>query len=321
MVKLNYQLDKKQLEKFYIEALFFTKFGQGKEALTVEKKFEKLTKEYPFNVIFYDLSFRDIIFIEPEDIKCLIYKIELRLLEQSNLKYKTLDKKKKFVYEVRNQLIEIFDYEKKFQKVISSFFEQQLETKTCYFCNIHYVNEYKVDKEYKNEFTLDHYYDKGSYPYLALSLYNLIPSCYVCNSKLKKTIELDVSAPNAQSFDFDEKVKFKLNLSPKCKDLNIKSKEDIEIPLKERYTNKYDKYIKVFKLNNRYQAHKDIVFEMIHNAELYPESRLKELQELTGIPYQQIKKDIFNLVDEDADLSKQPFSKLIQDISEELGLI
>ena len=156
---------------------------------------------------------------------------------------------------------------------------------------------------------------------MALSLYNLIPSCYVCNSKLKKTIELDVSAPNAQSFDFDEKVKFKLYLSPKCKDLNIKSKEDIEIPLKERYTNKYDKYIKVFKLNNRYQAHKDIVFEMIHNAELYPESRLKELQELTAIPYQQIKKDIFNLLDEDADLSKQPFSKLIQDISEELGLI
>jgi len=45
-------------------------------------------------------------------------------------------------------------------------------------------------------------------------------------------------------------------------------------------------------LNERYQAHKDIVFEMIQNAELYPESRLKELQDLTGIPYQEIKKDI-----------------------------
>jgi len=41
---------------------------------------------------------------------------------------------------------------------------------------------------------------------------------------------------------------------------------------------------------------------------------------LTGIPYQQIKKDIFNLIDDDVDLSKQPFSKLIRDMSDELGL-
>lgn len=35
--------------------------------------------------------------------------------------------------------------------------------------------------------TLDHYYSKGEYPYLALSLYNLVPSCYSCNSSLKST--------------------------------------------------------------------------------------------------------------------------------------
>ena len=72
---------------------------------------------------------------------------------------------------------------------------------------------------------------------------------------------------------------------------NIEPKDNIYIKLKEQYSNKYKKYIKVFKLNERYQAHKDIVFEMIQNAELYPESRLKEIQDLTGIPYQEIKKD------------------------------
>jgi hypothetical protein len=35
--------------------------------------------------------------------------------------------------------------------------------------------------------TLDHYYPKGKYPYLALSLHNLVPSCYSCNSSLKTT--------------------------------------------------------------------------------------------------------------------------------------
>lgn len=33
--------------------------------------------------------------------------------------------------------------------------------------------------------TLDHYYPKSIYPYLALSIFNLVPSCYTCNSQLK----------------------------------------------------------------------------------------------------------------------------------------
>ena len=102
---------------------------------------------------------------------------------------------------------------------------------------------------------------------------------------------------------------------------NIEPKDNIYIKLKEQYSNKYKKYIKVFKLNERYQAHKDIVFEMIQNAELYPENRLKELQDLTGIPYQEIKKDIFKLIDDEVDLSKEPFSKLRRDMADELGLI
>jgi len=318
MVKLDYKLDKQTLECLYAKMLFSSKLNN----MSVKKNFDKLKEEYPYNIIFCDMSFSDIIFVEPEKIKCLINKIELRIIEQSKVEFKKIKKKKKFIYEAKGELKKIFKYENKFQSFISKFFEKELETRTCYFCNIHLVNEYKVDEEeYKNEFTLDHYYDKGSYPYLALSLYNLIPSCYVCNSKLKKEKKLDVFAPNAKSFDFDQKVKFKLYLTDSCKDLNITKKDNIDIQLKEQYSNKYEDYIKVFRLNERYQAHKDIVFEMIKNAELYPESRLKELQDLTGIPYQEIKKDIFKLIGDEVDLSKEPFSKLKRDMAEELGLV
>ena len=38
-------------------------------------------------------------------------------------------------------------------KHFAKFFEKNLETRTCYFCNIHFVNEYKISKtEYKNEY-------------------------------------------------------------------------------------------------------------------------------------------------------------------------
>ncbi|CAA6800112.1 MAG: Unknown protein [uncultured Sulfurovum sp.] len=41
---------------------------------------------------------------------------------------------------------------------------------------------------------------------------------------------------------------------------------------------------------------------------------------MTGIPYQEIKKDIFNLIDDEVDLSKEPFSKLRKDMADELGI-
>ena len=321
MIRLKYPIPQKKLECRYLKSLFSTKF-ESTNGKTVKKKFEELKSKYPYDVIFFDLSFEDIIFLQPENMKCFINKIELRIIELSKINYKTIEKKKKFIYEAKEELKEIFKYEGKFQRPISKFFEKNLQTRTCYFCNIHFVNEYKIDDEnYRNEFTLDHYYDKATYPYLALSLYNLIPSCYTCNSKLKKNKEFQNLAPSSPRYDFDEKVKFKLFLESSCKNLHIKSGDDIDIPLKEQFSDLYEKYIKIFHLNERYKAHKDIVFEMIQKAELYPESQLKELQTLTGIPFQQIKKDIFNLIDEDANLSKKPFSKLIKDISEELGLI
>lgn len=56
---------------------------------------------------------------------------------------------------------------------------------------------------------LDHYYDKGKYPYLALSFYNLIPSCNICNSKFKTTIDFK-EIPHLHPYEdsFNEKAKF-----------------------------------------------------------------------------------------------------------------
>ncbi|CAA6817421.1 MAG: Unknown protein [uncultured Sulfurovum sp.] len=299
MLRIDFELTD-ELKREYIELLNSTKFGNGKNAKSVQDKYEEyelFSKEY---------TFEDIVTIEAHKINDLIEDVELRGIDNALLK-------------------EIFKYDGKFQPLIASFFEKHLNPRTCCYCNIDFINVYDEENN-KNKFTLDHFIDKGRYPYLALSIFNLIPCCFVCNSKKIKgsipfyeDVELKDTNPYLNSFNFDEKVKFKLHLNDNCKDLNIKSKDDIDIPLKERYSNEYDKYIEVFKLNERYQAHKDIVFEMLQNAELYPESRLKELQELTGIPYQEIKKDIFNLIEDNADLSKEPFSKLRKDMADELG--
>jgi len=297
MLKVKYNLNSEKLEQKYLEILFSTKFRNGKNAKTVEEKFDELNISY---------KFKDLIFIKSENMRHLIKE------------FKNLDKKE--------ELKEIFKWEK-FQPVIAEFFEKNVETYTCYFCNLNFINDYQDENEKsKNEFTLDHYFDKADYPYLALSLYNLVPSCYTCNSKLKGTEKINSLSPTSDKFDFNEKVKFKLFLSSENKNLTIQKPEDIEVPLKENYSDDYsgkdkNKYINVFKLNERYKFHKKEAFELIEKARLYPESRLEEMAKLTNQTKEQVKANIFNIPKDNEDLHKRPLSKLIKDISEELKLI
>ena len=280
------------------------------------QKFLRLKKQnYLFRYIFWKITIIKILLAKENELIELIILIDERLNKLS-AKHKNIIIKK-----IQN----LFKYKDKYQNsVLTPFFTENFNFRTCFYCNKDFITNFNAKKEVST-FQLDHFYDKGTYPYLALSFYNLIPSCPTCNSSKVKgsanTFENNCIAPNSENFNFHQKVKFKLLLDDSCKNLHIKSKDDIDINLKENYSDMYDKYIEIFKLNERYKAHKDIVFNMIQKAELYPESRLKELENLTGIPFHQIKKDIFNLIDENEDLSKQPFSKLIIDMSKELGIL
>ncbi|MGB3751080.1 MAG: HNH endonuclease [Arcobacteraceae bacterium] len=228
-----------------------------------------------------------------------------------------------------NLMKQFFNYDKKsasfnaktscFQGKISKFFEEEVEVHTCYYCNIDFINTFKKGKETKNAFTLDHVLEKADYPFLALSLYNLVPSCYVCNSKVKDSkIKFDDCSPTNKNFDFNDKVKFKSFLiNP---NLQIEKEEDFYIKLIESYSSQYDTYIESLNLNDRYDYHKYKVIEMIKKREDYPDSRIKELSNLTQKTEEEIKQDLFGIYLND-ELHKRPLSKLIKDISEELQLI
>lgn len=72
----------------------------------------------------------------------------------------------------------------------STFIKDNLREKlsVCPYCNATYLYQLRKRKatggEDKNDYfanQLDHYYPKGKYPYLAMSIFNLIPSCPTCN--------------------------------------------------------------------------------------------------------------------------------------------
>lgn len=319
MTNLNYENYLKykdfDIKKEYFTSLNKSKFN-SKNGESLEDRYKRYIKTTgTFKDVFKSYSLEDIVLAKSDSLKDIVADIEYKISRLTEKKKEDLSTKIK----------DLFKYEAKFQSdVITAFFTDNFDFKTCFYCNKDFITNFEKERGvYTSTFQLDHFYDKGTYPYLALSFYNLIPSCATCNSKKVKGSEsmIDTIAPNSKDFRFHEKVKFKLYLDKNCKNLHVKDKDDIEIRLKEQFSKEYEKYIEVFKLNERYKAHKDIVYDMIERAELYPDSRLKELQDLTGIPFQQIKKDIFNLIEENEDLSKKPFSKLIKDISKELDLI
>lgn len=89
---------------------------------------------------------------------------------------------------------EIFKYdclndEKSHQTENTAYWLQgKLGVKVCPYCNRMYTM--KVFGKHKIRPDFDHFYPKSVYPYLAISLFNLIPSCSMCNRKKWNTAEI-----------------------------------------------------------------------------------------------------------------------------------
>lgn len=289
-----------------IEDIYYKKI-----ASTKGDKFGGLTFEE-----FYNKNYKRILKYTLKDILCGDFK-----------KLKEIKNKNKF--NNGNNIKRFFNYDKapsnkvtpllsKLQPKISKFFEEYIDVHTCYYCNIDFINKFKKDKDTKNAFTLDHVLEKASYPYLALSLYNLVPSCYVCNSKVKDSkIEFEYS-PTSKEFKFDNIVKFKTFIQNP--NLQIDKEIDFGVRLIESYSSKYDDYIKSLNLNNRYEYHKYKVLELIKKRREYPDSKIVELSNITNKSVEEVKQDLFGSYINENELHKRPLSKLIKDISEELGL-
>lgn len=92
--------------------------------------------------------------------------------------------------------------------------------KYCPYCNSEtlYAFEWIDDKGNRrlSKSAFDHYFPRARYPYLGLSLYNLIPSCTRCNSSLKGDFgDSLVSTAHPFGDDLDSLMKF--HILPKCR--------------------------------------------------------------------------------------------------------
>ena len=89
---------------------------------------------------------------------------------------------------------EIFNYKrinivgKKNSESLAYWLQSQLCVKVCPYCNRMYTTTLYGKKRIRPDF--DHFYPQSIYPYLAVSLFNLIPSCGICNKAKSDNAEI-----------------------------------------------------------------------------------------------------------------------------------
>lgn len=198
---------------------------------------------------------------------------------------------------------------------------QSLNVTVCPYCNRNYTFTVR-SKNGSTRPQFDHFYDKATYPILALSFYNLIPSCHTCNSSIKRSKQFSITTHmHPYVGGFDDKAHFSLHIknssfyyNEKGFGLNLRSHDA-----------KAQKNIDDLALQEIYKNHKDIVLELIQKSVIYNESYIEELMKNYEGTLFKNEEDLLRLIFggyiADEDLGKRPLSKLTKDILEQLEII
>lgn len=204
---------------------------------------------------------------------------------------------------------------------IAGFFiehAEELNISVCPYCELSYVSI--INRAYKQyrTFDLDHFFCKSDCPITALSLFNFVPSCQICNQKMKHNsnlfeketrkagkikFELDstvgverwrkVSPTNPEEYKFDEKVH--IRYVPRTEE----SKPSIFFAC-DCGEEDYQEVIKLFGLNERYSFHYKEAERIINLKKRYPDSHIRKMVEYFNskdilLTFEQIREDIHGI--------------------------
>ena len=246
----------------------------------------------------------------------LIAKIEDLADWYYNYIHITIDK------EYNDKIRTIFKYQGIWQSLISRFFmehSEEMNLGVCHYCESAYVNTYQSGKLKRNHFDLDHFLPKCYCPITSLSLFNFVPSCPICNERLKRerilgndideTIRL---CPTSDKYDFDKLVRISVIPTEVYCSLHYMDNPDkfkIEFIT---HSKEYKKEVEMFKLEDRYDFHKSEALRLLDLKQEYPESHIKMIAELLGREEDNIQESIFgeHFVNE----NRRVFAKLHRDI-------
>jgi len=191
-----------------------------------------------------------------------------------------------------------------------------MEIEVCPYCQRNYISNFEENDDKRTTADLDHFYPKSLYPFLALSLYNFIPSCQICNSRFKGSKDTYNSVyPYEESFD-NLGAKFKISKEIIYEILGEKDANFfVEIDYKNLKNNdreKVEKSIKHLGLDKVYKkSHNQYIKDLLDNIEKYPKNYLESCVEIFD-EYYKDKNKKEKIIKYFIDIVKEPCRKRIE---------
>lgn len=248
---------------------------------------------------------------------------EIDLQYQECLRASAIDKD--FVKKIKG----IFSYKKLFSRQkppnwSPASFVKLFQARVCPYCNQNYIITVSrcgsdTPKSKLARPAIDHFYPQWRYPYLALSLYNMVPCCETCNSRLKHSTEVPLNIKTPYEYCLDEEFSFHYKIDPMQKPMSVMEIDDTYCKNKESLT----KYREMFLLDEIYQEHRDIAENLFERYRKYGSAYFSGIGELLGTTFTQENIDdlLWNRIPAQEDILKEPLNKMKKDLIMQLKAI
>ena len=188
----------------------------------------------------------------------------------------------------------------------------------CPYCKRNYINVVVSDDGVKSvKPDLDHFYPKSIYPFLAVTLSNLIPSCLTCNQRCKGSIDTFEKTPHIfPPENVFKLLKFTHNFEPKKINIEIENNYAKFNTSKEEVEN----HLETFLIQETYGSHTEIIDLIKEKFDKYTESKIEDLSScIKGLKNTVIRNIVFYEYERmKKENNKEPLYKLKIDLYDDI---
>lgn len=213
------------------------------------------------------------------------------------------------------------------------WYQKQLSmTKACPYCNLEYIecvtDVCRPNKSPKTvDWQIDHFLSQKEYPCYSISIFNLVPVCFVCNTIFKGDTRFttkDYLSPYLLSFHDIAHFEFDFTnfefLSHPAQGSVIVSLVEGDKPHSEEDFQKAINTSDFFGLKERIsQVHSDYISEVLQKCLEYPREYADYLHNALDISNEDVYRLIFGNYTSSKDINKRPLSKVTIDMIRQYG--
>ena len=231
--------------------------------------------------------------------------------------------------EEKECLESVFNYRRYFyqNKQLAYEVAKLMGVNTCVYCNRQYtmtvVDSDTGEQLVRPEF--DHWFPQTDYPDLGISYYNLIPSCYLCNSSLKHDAPMSLDK-HVHPY-IDRKAGFSFTYVPTSSGHAVDMKIDSHQP--KSYRRKVAETLRLLKIKQIYGMHsafelKDLLDMAEANPPDYIDVLVNDIAKELGMNEEDAYRILFGTEQKEENFLKRPMSKfksdVIKKIREDFGI-